>query len=188
MGCSRGKISLFPVQDLEVGDGAHCLLVRKVAMTMGLGSTLTSVMADGRAWHAQAIVQVGMVWSGNLGGQGHPLVDDSKPELHANRESQVPRLARPCSRPFKMTGRWMGKLHGTTESQVMILKLFPSLLLRHSSQMLQDRITLAFQVLQALISPKIVFWPLTMPSLSQLPLGIPVAPGIRWVPFVFICQ
>lgn len=78
----------------------------------------------------------------------------------------------------------MGKLHGATESQVMILKL----LLRHSSQMLQDRITLAFQVLQALISPKIVFWPLTMPSLSQLPLGIPMAPGVRWVPIVFVCQ
>lgn len=56
-----------------------------------------------------------------------------------------------------MTGRWMGKLHGTTESQVMILKLFPSLLLRHSSQMLQNRIALAFQVMQALISPKIAF-------------------------------
>lgn len=48
-GCSVGKISLFQVQGPEVGDGAHCLLVRKVAMTMGLGSTLTSVMADGRA-------------------------------------------------------------------------------------------------------------------------------------------
>lgn len=92
MGCSVGKISLFQVQDPEAGDGAHCLLVRKVAMTMGLGSTLTSVMADGRAWHAQAIVQVGMVWSGNLGVQGHPLVDDSKPEFHATVSLRSPDL------------------------------------------------------------------------------------------------
>ena len=119
---------------------------------------------------------------------GPPTCGWQQTRFRCSIESQVPRLARPCSRPFKMTGRWMGKLHGTTESQVMILKLFPSLLLHHSFQMLHDRMTLAFQVLQALISPKIVFWPLTMPSLSQLPLGIPVAPGIRWVPIVFICQ
>lgn len=50
--------------------------------------------------------------------------------------------------------------------------------------MLQDRISL----IQALVSPKIVFWLLLMPWPSQLPLGIPVAPGIRWVPVVFICQ
>lgn len=82
----------------------------------------------------------------------------------------------------------MGILHGTTESQAMILKLFPSLLLCHSSQMLQDGITMVFQVLQALISSKIVFWSLTMPLLSQLPLGIPVAPGISLAPIVFISQ
>lgn len=70
----------------------------------------------------------------------------------------------------------------------MILKLFPSWLLRPGSPMLQDRISLPFQVLRALISPKIVFWLLPMPWLSQLPLGIPVAPGIRWVPVVFICR
>lgn len=99
--------------------------------------------------------------------------------IRCSNESQAPELARPCSRHSKMTGRWMEKLHGTTESQVMILKLFPSLLLCHSSQMLQDRITLAFQVMQMLISPKIVFWPFTMLLLSQLPFGIPVVPGIR---------
>jgi len=44
----------------------------------------------------------------------------------------------------------------------MILKPFPSLLLHRSSQMLQKRIALAFQVVQTLISPKIVFWLLTM--------------------------
>lgn len=49
----------------------------------------------------------------------------------------------------------------------MILKLFPSWLLHPSSPVLQDRTSLPFQVLQALICPKIVFWLLLMP------LGIP---------------
>lgn len=88
--------------------------------------------------------------------------------------------------PESLADGWEN-VHGTTESQVMILKPFPSRLLHPGSPVLQDRISLPFPVLQALIFPKIVFWLLPMPSLSQLPLGTPVAPGIRWVPVVFIC-
>lgn len=74
-----------------------------------------------------------------------------------------------------MTGRWMGKLHGTTESQVMILKLFPSQLLHPCSPVPQDRISLPFQVLQELISPKIVLWAapdaVTVPAAMEDPSG-----------------
>lgn len=47
MDSSLGKISLCQVQDPEAGDKTQCLLVRKVAMPMVLGSTVTSAMADG---------------------------------------------------------------------------------------------------------------------------------------------
>lgn len=59
----------------------------------------------------------------------------------------------------------------------MILKPFPSLLLHRSSQMLQKRIALAFQVVQTLISPKIVFLAAHNDLVSQLSMGIPMAPG-----------
>lgn len=44
----------------------------------------------------------------------------------------------------------------------MILKVFLSRLLHPSSPLLQDRISLPFQLLQALIAPQIVFWLLLM--------------------------
>lgn len=80
---SVGKTSLCQVQDPEEGDETRSLLVRKVAKTRDLGSAVSSVMADGQDWRAQAIVQVGMDWSGSPGGLGHPPVGDSKPELDA---------------------------------------------------------------------------------------------------------
>lgn len=51
--------SLFQVQNTEAGDGTRSLLVRKVAMTTVFGSIVTSVMADGQAWLAQAVAQWG---------------------------------------------------------------------------------------------------------------------------------
>lgn len=155
--------------------------------TMVLVSAVTSGMADTVAEPGAPRQLSRWGWSNQevLVARANLPVDD---RIRSSSESQIPKLAYPCSGIFKMTGRQMEKLHGTTESQVLFLKAFPSLLLCHNSQMLQDRITPAFQVMQALSSPKILFLPLTTLLLSQLPLGIPVAPGIRWVPIVFICQ
>lgn len=187
-GCSVGKISLCQVHACpEVGDRIQSLLGRDVTMAAGLVSAVTSGMADGVAEPGAPRQLSRWGWSNQeaLVARANLPVDD---RIRSSRKSQIPKLAHPCSGIFRTTGRQTGKSHGTTESQVMFLKAFPSLLLCHSSQMLQDRITPAFQVMQTLSSPKIVFLPLTMLLLSQLPLGIPVAPGIRWVPIVFICQ
>lgn len=80
MGCSAGKTSLCHVQDPEVGDATQSLLVRKVTMTMVLGSTVTSAVADRVAEPAVPRQLPRWGWSAKdaLVARGH-----CKPELDA---------------------------------------------------------------------------------------------------------
>lgn len=86
--------------------GTQSLLLRKVVMTTKIEDGV-AVPGQWSWWgcslqEAQAIRAI--------------CLREQQGRTGCSTELQVPRLACPCSWPYKMTGRWMGKLHTTTES------------------------------------------------------------------------